>query len=232
MNALQRLKTSLEKHGTFGTVWLAFAKLGVAAGMLEDRWFDIRNGTDTVRIVELDQLDIASENKPFGMRYEVTRARLFKKLMKTLDPPLDGGFVDFGSGKGRVLMLAAQHGFDVVVGVEFSHELCEAARKNLATFQAKIGRDLDVEIVEADVVDYEVRPNQNVFFMFNPFDAGIMEVALDKISASVDSHPRRVWLIYQYPECRTAIDGYGRFAETASYVWGGREFVVYENRSN
>jgi SAM-dependent methyltransferase len=230
MNALLRLNKSLEKHGVFGTVWLAFYKLGRVASKVGDYWFDMRHGTDTIQLIELKNLDIDSENKPFGMRYEVTRARPFNRLMKKLDLPTDGVFVDFGSGKGRVLMLAAEWGFKTIVGVEFSHELCETARKNLSTVRERFGLDADIEILEMDVVGYEVKPEENVFFMFNPFDAGIMEVVLDKIAGSVAAHPRHVWLIYQYPECRTAIDAHGAFYETATHTWGGCEFVVYEYR--
>ncbi len=198
--------------------------------MIGDRGFDRKYGTDTIDIVELDQLDISSENKLFGMRYEVTRARPMRKLFRVLDLPRDSVFVDFGSGKGRVLMLAAEYGFRKVIGVEFSHQLCSAATRNLKIFAEKQGLAVATEIVEADVADYKITGDQTVFFMFNPFYGEVLEMVADKIAGSVETHPRKVTLIYQYPECREAIEAKGLFKQTARHEWGGCEFLVYENR--
>ena len=214
------------------TAALAVKMVGVACSKVGDRWFDFRHGTDTRRLIELEHLDIASDNKTFGMRYEVTRARPFRKLLAKLDLPKDGVFVDFGSGKGRVLMMAAELGFERIVGVEFSHELCDVARKNLAVFRTKSRLDVDIQILEMDVVDYEIRPVENVFFMFNPFDSEVMRIIVDKISKSVYDHPRKTWLIYQYPECRDAIDANELFELTGRHRWSGCEFLVYEVYEN
>jgi SAM-dependent methyltransferase len=230
MNAFTRLSNSLRIHGVSGTTWLALKKIRILASLIEDRWFDYKYNTDTIEIIELDQLDIPSDNKPFGMRYEVTRARPFRKLLHTLQLPRDGVFVDLGSGKGRVLMLAAEYGFRKIIGVEFSSQLNAIAHDNIAVFQEKQHLDSDIEIIESDVVNYEIEPDQIVFFMFNPFYTIIIETLLEKIARSLEKHPRKVWLIYQYPECRPAIDDYGVFKETSRYEWGGCEFIVYENQ--
>lgn len=230
MNAYQRFTASLRKHGLLVTVVLAVKKAGVVSSKIADRWFDLRNGTDTLRLIELEQLDIDSQNKPLGMRYEVTRARPFKKLFGRLDIPRDGVFVDFGSGKGRVLMMAAELGFRRIIGVEFSRQLCEVARRNISLFRDKHGLGSDTQIFEMDVVDYQIQPDENVFFMFNPFDTEIMRIVVDKISKSLHDHPRKVWLLYQYPECREAIDENDAFELTSRHQWSGCEFLVYENR--
>jgi SAM-dependent methyltransferase len=230
MNALQRLNKSLESRGVLSTFRLAGRKFGVLWSKVGDQWFDVRHGTDTSGIIEVDDLDVTSPNRHYAMRYEVTRAKPLKRLLHKLDLPKDGVFVDIGCGKGRVLMIAAEYGFSRVVGIEYSHDLCETARKNLSVFQNRIKRNLNVQIVETDVVDYEIRPDENVFFMFNPFDSEILELIVGKIAQSVAAHPRDVWLIYLYPECRRAIDDSDAFEETGHHVWGDCEFIVYESR--
>ena len=90
MNAFTRLSNSLRIHGVSGTVWLAWKNVRVIGSLIADHWFDYKYNTDTVEIIELDQLDIPSENKPFGMRYEVTRARPFRRLLRALQLPRDG----------------------------------------------------------------------------------------------------------------------------------------------
>ncbi len=229
MNAIRRFTSSLEQKGVKQTARLVVKYIGVAASRAGDHWFDLRYGTDTSGIIEVDRLDVSSPNKRFAMRYEVTRARPLNRLLRLLDLPTDGVFVDIGCGKGRVLMVAAGHGFNRIVGVEYSHDLCEVARHNLSVFRRKTGIEFDAEVVEADAVDYGIPPDANVFFMFNPFYSEILEMVAWKIARSVAEHPRKVWLIYLYPECRAAFDGSSAFVETGRHVWGDCEFVVYEN---
>jgi SAM-dependent methyltransferase len=229
MNAFQRFTSSLEQKGVKQTARLVVKYIGVAAGRVGDLWFDIRYGTDTSGIIEVDQIEVDSPNKKFAMRYEVTRARPLERLLRLLNLPTGGRFVDVGCGKGRVLMVAARCGFSRITGVEYSPELCEVARRNLGLFRAKTGLQFDAEVVDADAADYDIPPDANVFFMFNPFYGEILEVVAGNIARSVAEHPRKVWLIYLYPECRSAFDGNSAFVETGRHVWGDCEFVVYEN---
>lgn len=229
MNTLERLNKSLETRGVLGTALLAGKKLGIAWSKFGDRWFDVRYGTDTSGIIEVEDLDVTSPNRQHAMRYEVTRAKPLKRLLQKLDLPKDGVFVDIGCGKGRVLMIAAEHGFQRIVGIEYSHELCEIARENLEIFQKRLDRRPDVRVVETDVADYDIQPEENIFFMFNPFYTEILELIVWKIAKSLSEHPRRAWLVYLYPECRQAIDANKTFAETGRHVWGDCEFIVYEN---
>jgi SAM-dependent methyltransferase len=228
MNEIRRFASSLKNRGVKATAGLVFKYLGVAASRAGDHWFDVRYGTDTSGIIEVKDLDVSGPNQRFAMRYEVTRVRPLEKLLRVLNPPTDGVFVDIGCGKGRVLLVAAMHGFTRVVGVEHSHELCETARRNLSVFRDKTGLRFEADIVETDAVDYEIPPEANVFFMFNPFDTEVLETVARRIAQSVVEHPRQVWLIYLYPECRAALDGVGMFDQTARHVWGDCEFVVYE----
>jgi SAM-dependent methyltransferase len=230
MNAFRRFTTSLGQKGVKQTARLVVKYAGVTASRVGDIWFDIRYGTDTSGIIEVDRLqDVTSPNKRFAMRYEVTRARPLRRLLRRLDLPTDGVFVDIGCGKGRVLMVAAGCGFTRLVGVEYSRELCEIARDNLSQFRRKTGLRFDAEVVEADAVDYDIPPDANVFFMFNPFYSEVLEMVAWKIARSVGQHPRKAWLIYLYPECRAAFDASSAFAETGRHVWGDCEFVVYES---
>ncbi len=198
--------------------------------VLQDYWFDLEYGVETGARVKLDDLEIPSENKTRGVGYEGTRVRHFGKLMNMLEFPDDSVFVDFGSGKGRILLEATKYGFKRVVGVEFSHELCEKARENLFTYKNRSNVNVDVEIVESDAVDYEIMDDENVFFMFNPFDATILRVLLDNIGASLKKKHRKIWLIYNKPLYRSVIDNHQTFARFVTYTYGGGEFDVYVNR--
>ncbi len=231
MNLLHRTITNLREKGLGKTIALVWRRGSILLSKVGDLRFDRRYGTDTLQLVELDKLDIASVNKASGMRYEPTRARPLQRLFKAMAFPKAGGFVDFGCGKGRVLLVASAYGFERVVGVEFSRELCEQARKNLALYTEKNGVQAHVEIIESDVVDYPVRNDDTTFFFFNPFDATVLTSVFSNIIASHMNHPRKIWLIYHNPEFRRVIDEEAFFVRLGSYNFGGCEFVVYTNRN-
>lgn len=224
MGTWNRLVNSIRTRGLKRT-------LHVILTILEDHYFDIKYKTNTIGQINSGDLDISSENKHGSRGYGPTRARPFTKLITRLDFPSDSVFVDFGSGKGRTLILASRFGFKKIVGVEFSHKLCEEAKKNLSIYRKKTGVDVDVEIVESDVVDYEVRDDENVFFLFDPFDSVVMAAVLKNINISLEKKPRKIWLIYHYPKFHNIIVNQGNFVKFNEYILGGNKFNVYVNNS-
>ncbi len=213
------------------TTVLGFRALAVAVESLVDQLHDRRVGTDTSGVVELDTLDIASPNRGRGVRYEPTPARPFRKLMTAFGIPRSGTFVDFGCGKGRVVLLAAECGFTRVVGVDFSRELCDIARQNVSRYLDRGGTST-IEVIESDAIDYDVKSDDKVFFFFNPFDEVVMARVLDNIKSSLTEHPREIWLIYYNPVAREMIDRCGFLREIGDRIIGGCRFVVYASDDN
>jgi hypothetical protein len=111
-------------------------------------------------------------------------------------------FVDFGSGKGRVVLRAALRRFRRVEGVEFSEPLYRICLQNIA--KAKAALRSPVVIHNKDVTHFELPDDPLVLYCFNPFGKKIMRALAEKISASLKSRPRECYLIYlnpQYQEC-------------------------------
>ena len=104
---------------------------------IADYLFEVKTGANTVRWSEVNDLDVKSTHKVRGVRYQPTRIRPFKKLMSGQKFPGESVFVDLGCGKGRVLLMAVECGFKRVVGVEFAHELCEIAKRNVSIYRKK-----------------------------------------------------------------------------------------------
>jgi len=196
---------------------------------IEDFSFDFKYGTNTMSPVRLCALNIKSENKIKGFKYRPTRAKPFKKLMTTLDFPDDSVFVDFGAGKGRVILLASQYRFKRVVGIEFSPQLCKEARKNFAIFKKKSKTFDQVEIIESDVVDYEIGDDENVFFLFNPFNGTVMNRLLRNLAISLEKKKRKIWLIYNHPVYRDIIESQDIFYKLDEFILCGSDFVIYTN---
>lgn len=217
---IERLNESLHERGVLVTIKGILSKIG-------DRVFDLRYGTNTAQEVLLRDLAIESANKDHGINYMPTHARPLQQLLREVQLPKDGTFVDLGCGKGKTLLIAAKWGFRKVVGVEFSPELCAAARKNVAVFQSRVPLQAEFEVVEADAAKYQITPDQTVFFLFNPFDAPVMRQVLHNIARSVRESPRPVWIIYNHPTHDDVILKCSMFAQDKLLRYGACEFAVY-----
>ncbi|HLQ38767.1 MAG TPA: methyltransferase domain-containing protein [Planctomycetota bacterium] len=224
-NAWTRLRQGLAQNGVRKTVH------GIAC-KLDDLWFDLRHGTDTAGRVVLDALEIRSDNKSRGVNYTPTHASAFRGLIGALSLPSDSVLVDLGCGKGKILLLACQYRFKRIVGVEFSGELCAVARRNVALFKQRAALASDIEIIEHDAADYAIANDDNVIFMFNPFDAVVLGQVMKNILASLERRDRRIWIVYNYPVCRDVILESGVFVESGTYEHGSSRFSVYGNRSD
>lgn len=132
---------------------------------------------------------------PACRMYVPTGYRDLFNLLKPLpvDPERDT-FIDFGCGKGRVLLVAATRPFRKVIGVELSPELCTIARENVARAQRRL-RCQDVEVVTAPAQEFSIPPETSVVFFWNPFTGAILERVLENLRESHKAHPRPLKVI-------------------------------------
>ena len=132
---------------------------------------------------------------PIGYR---TCARALNML--EIEPGRDV-FLDYGCGKGRVLVLAARRAFRRVIGVELSHALADQARRNLSAAKRRLNCR-SIEVVHQDARQYAIPSYATVFFLFNPFGGNILRTVQAKIYQSWLDYPRRIQLLYVHPPPR------------------------------
>ena len=109
-------------------------------------------------------------------------------------------FIDMGSGKGRVLFVAAEYPFRKVMGVEFSKELHEEAVANLKQYNYRGRRCADIEPVLADAREFEFPEDNLVIYLFNPFGEEVTGRMLENLERSLERHPRHVIVVMLWPE--------------------------------
>jgi cyclopropane fatty-acyl-phospholipid synthase-like methyltransferase len=86
-----------------------------------------------------------------AVQYEPSSANLVRAALASLK--IDAArftFLDFGSGKGRVMLIAAGSPFKSVIGVELSKQLHEIARKNIALLASELTRGARVRSINDD----------------------------------------------------------------------------------
>jgi len=180
--------------------------------IISDLLFDRRYQIDTINTERLDNLDIDSPNKSSGTYYEGVNAYVFQKVFSGLQVDLSQScFVDFGSGKGKAMCLAAEMGYKKIIGIEFSFDLVETCKKNLEIFRSKSASKSEFEIIHMDATEYSLPPDANVLSFFNPFNEAVTDKVIEKILESYTKTPRTIWVVHLYPQGNQAFVKHPRF---------------------
>ena len=180
--------------------------------IISDLLFDRRYQIDTINTERLDNLDIDSPNKSSGTYYEGVNAYVFQKVFSGLDVDLSQScFVDYGSGKGKAMCLAAEMGYKKVIGIEFSLDLVEICKKNLEIFRSKSASKSEFETIHMDAAEYSLPPDANVLSFFNPFNEAVTDKVIEKIMESYTKTPRTIWVVHLYPQGNQAFIKHPRF---------------------
>src|SRR5205085_2791982 len=151
-------------------------------------------------IIPLSALDVSGASGEYGNAYVGTDPALFREMVGRL--PIrhdDFVFIDFGSGKGRCLLLATEWPFRRIVGVELSAELNHVARENIRRFQSRAPHGQPVESVCTDAASYRLPRKPLVCYFFNPFRADVMAAVADHFARSLAQHPRDLFVVYHHP---------------------------------
>jgi len=133
-----------------------------------DALFDLRYGVRTDRWVALRDLEIVGHNRHQGKNYQPVKASVFRSAIDAFQIPRDGVFVDYGSGKGRVLMLAVLYGFKRTVGIEFAQDLCVDADRNLDRFRNRTRKQFEARVLNVDAACYRVDDEDSIFSYTTP----------------------------------------------------------------
>ncbi len=230
-----RLTRVINRYGLAGSVRLAtqrmYLRLFHAKGLRQyrriEREFDNAHRIDTAGEIRLDRLRIDSPHARWGRAYMPTHPEVFHDILGSLRIDLSRyTFVDFGSGKGRCVLLASQLPFKAVVGVEFSRDLHEIALRNLAAFASTQRRCESIDLLCMDATQYDVPAGPAVLYFYNPFEPPVMQIVLDRLTASLARHPRPVYLVLVHMQPSKPPAGFVPVPVTTSY----KHVVALANR--
>jgi SAM-dependent methyltransferase len=182
----------------FAWLWRLLAGLRSRYEGWRDGALDRRYGIETSLFD--DAATGTGENAARGEPYEPIQLAVFERIIAALqiEPPAFT-FVDYGSGKGRALVLAAERGFRRVIGVEYAAALHEVALLNIARFRERHPGAAPIELYFGDAAQFEPPEEDLLCFFYNPFDDVVMERVLARLEASLRARPRALYLAYRNP---------------------------------
>jgi predicted RNA methylase len=136
----------------------------------------------------------------FASHYHPAPARVIFHALNDL--PIrheDYVFVDFGSGKGRALLVAANFGFRKVIGVEASPALNDVALQNIARYRSDQQKCRAIEAHCMDCLEFECPDENIILYMYHPFAASVLRDVLARVAQRFSRSSREIYIVYLSP---------------------------------
>jgi len=148
----------------------------------------------------------------------------FDKIMANFNITPHDAIVDFGCGKGGILISLSKYPFSRITGVEIAPELVEIAKTNIRKLNIK-----NVDIVCSDAAEFKELLDYNYFYFFDPFPCSVMQDVIDNIEKSILEQPRDVIIIYLNPTCHKLIEASSILTKTKEIPHFEHKCFIYEN---
>jgi len=187
---LQNIPRYIKFHGMRKTVMYVFHCIYEWAN---ERFYKI----DTAGEISVDDLGIQS---PDSVEYTPIPFAAFKAAMAHLPISIDDGtFVDFGAGKGRVLVQAGTYSFRRVIGIELNKELVACAGENIQRAASRTQCE-DISILQADATEFSIPSGVDFVHFFNPFRGETLSKVMSNLVESLGESPRQLAILFGNPD--------------------------------
>lgn len=133
-------------------------------------------------------------------RYEATPYKALERLFEVYRFRKGDRVVDFGCGRGRVTFSIHNRFHVPVVGIEAHDKTYEEALINKSSYRITAKHiPAPIKLKYGLAEDYEVKPDDNCFYFFNPFSHRVFEKVMGNIMKSLAERPRTADVILYYP---------------------------------
>ncbi len=190
--------------------------------------FDVRYGTDTSGLIPGPRIAAGTPFPPeeltayYGVAPSILQG-VIDLWLRDCAPrqPLESTvFLDIGAGKGRALLLASQHPFLRVEGIELNADLVETAAANLTRWNAHpdSGALAPIILHHGDATTQPLPPDPTLAYLFHPFEEKLLRRFLRHIQRSLKANPRPFDLVYVNAEHGSLLDR----SRGMKRLWTGR----------
>jgi SAM-dependent methyltransferase len=152
----------------------------------------------------------------FSSPYQPTEAALFHQMIDELARRTrinfaEFTFLDLGSGKGRVLLMASDYPFRRILGVELLAALHQIAEQNIAQYRSDSQKCFALESRCADATVFPIPQGPLVLYLFNPFPEAGLRRAMANLEQDLERKPRTVYVLYHNPQLEAVLTEGSRF---------------------
>ena len=188
------------------------------------RQFDHEHGTDTQSQITVPELGITGEASSHAVHYEASTLPKLRRALKHLGvDKRKYDFIDIGSGKGLVVIEAAKHAFNVVIGLEISTLVHQIAELNVRAASAHKVLPSPIELRNMNALDYGFPAVRQVVYLYNPFDALMLRKLLFRLAQCLDEGAEEILIVYVNPVCKAIVEA--EFA--VDIIYAHRTMVIY-----
>ncbi len=155
---------------------------------IHERWsakqFESKFGIDTTGTdYDMASLGGTGEHLPDATGHEPIQHKVFNVMIRAASvDPADYTFIDYGSGKSRALLLAAEAHFQRVIGIEFASYLYEAENRNIALYAIRQPHLL-IENLHQDAATFPIPDGKVFLYFYNPFGPTVLRIITRMIAA-------------------------------------------------
>ena len=186
VNAIRRIKS----EGIIPPTRFAIYRLNNAYLL---RRFKIRPAwVETRQVIFKEALGLDDPDSQHHAPTPLQQFGAFRTLMRRyVRPTRDDVLLDFGSGLGAAMLMAATFPLRKIIGVEFSADLNARAADVIERHKHQLATK-DFQFVTADARVYEVPAEVTIVYTYNPFVLNTLRKVLSNVEKSLKQHPR--WL--------------------------------------
>lgn len=196
-------------------------------GDVEYDW-DFRVDTTSATVGWRDQL-LGLFHSP----YQPTEPALFHEMLASLmraSPKIDFReltFIDIGSGKGRVLLMAADHPFRRILGIELLPALHQVAKENIGKYKSDSQRCFAIDCLLGDGGEFVFPSEPTVLYLFNPLPESGLVRMIGNLERSLREHPRPLFVLYHNPLLEPVLMENAKLEKIA----GTQQYSIFSGRS-
>ena len=125
--------------------------------------------------------------------YEPTPYSVLERLASSGLIGKDDVVLDYGCGKGRVGFFLTYRTKAKTIGIEYDERIYKSSLENQKTAKSK------ASFLLTRAEEYEVPPEINRCYFFNPFSVEILHKVMARICDSWYENPREIFLFFYYP---------------------------------
>ena len=163
----------------------------------------------------------------FHSPYQPTDPALFHEMLNNLRINFrEFTFIDLGSGKGRVLLMAADYPFRRIIGQELLPELNRIAQANLRHYRGSTQKCFNLEARCGDARKFEFPAEPTVLYLFNPLPRSGFIRMLGNLEHSLGTTPRVLYVLYHNPLLESELSNC-RFLRK---IGGTPQYCVYSSQ--